>query len=208
VLFVDPGRQAYPARQLSVQEATGMAGVAPYRPAAQEMHTPAPERLYCPAGKVAAVALVDPAMHAYPALQLSVQDATGMAGVAPNRPAAQEKHTPAPDRLYLPAGHVAAVALVDPAMHAYPAVQLSVQEATGMAGVAPYRPAAQEMHTPAPDRLYFPGGHVAAVALVDPAMHAYPAVQLPLHAAVGRPVVDPNVPAGHAVHDETPPREY
>ncbi len=168
-----------------------MAGVAPYRPALQLVHNPAPDRLYFPGGHVAAVALVDPTMHAYPAVQLSVQEATGMAGVAPYRPAAQEMHTPAPDRLYFPGGHVAAVALVDPTMHAYPAVQLSVQEATGMAGVAPYRPAAQEMHTPAPDRLYLPAGHVAAVALVDPAIHANPAVQLPLHAAVDRPKVSP-----------------
>ena len=34
--------------------------------------------------------------------------------------------------------------------------------------------------------------------LVDPAAHAYPAVQLPLHADDDRPAVAPNVPGGHA----------
>ncbi len=37
-------------------------------------------------------------------------------------------------------------------------------------------------------------GHVNAVAVVDPAAHAYPAVQLPVHVDTASPVVDPNRP--------------
>ena len=98
---------------------------------------------------------------------------------------------PAPARLNLPSGHVAAVALVDPATHAYPAVHKSVQDATAMAGVAPYRPAGHREHTLAPSRENCPAGHVAAVGLTDPATHAYPALQFPVQAAEGRPVVAP-----------------
>jgi hypothetical protein len=46
------------------------------------------------------------------------------------------------------------------------------------------------------------------VALVDPAGQAYPDVQGPVHAAVGRAVVLPYVPAGQAVQDDAPAREY
>ncbi len=82
-------------------------------------------------------------------------------------------HVPAPAKLYRPAGHTAAVALVDPATHAYPALQLAshnaevkpptdpyrpepqspLQLALGMATVAPYRPALQLVHTDAPVKL-------------------------------------------------------
>jgi hypothetical protein len=46
-----------------------------------------------------------------------------------------------------------------------------------------------------------------AVALVDPAPQACPAVQSPEQAAVTRAVVAPNFPAGHAVQDDAPTRE-
>jgi hypothetical protein len=54
------------------------------------------------------------------------------------------------------------------------------------------------VHSGAAGREYVPAGHSCAVALVDPAGHAYPAVQLPEQAAVVRPEVSPYVPAGHA----------
>ncbi len=53
-----------------------------------------------------------------------------------------------------------------------------------------------------------PAGQVTAVALTDAGGHAYPAVQGPLHAADGRPAVDPYTPAGQSVHDPAPANEY
>jgi hypothetical protein len=67
-------------------------------------------------------------------------------------------------------------------------------------GVVPKRPAGHPVHAGAPPRLNCPAGHRAAVADVDPATHAYPAVQYPVHRAEARPVVAPYVPAGHLVH--------
>jgi hypothetical protein len=194
-----------------------MADTPPYKPALQVLHTLAPTRLYFPAGHTVAVALVEAAEHAYPALQGPLQLALGMADTVPYSPAAQSVHTPAPDKLYRPAAHTAAVPLVDPAMHAYPALQLASQDgvvrpdvdpnrptaqgplqlALGMADTAPYRPALQLVHTPALTRLYVPLGHTAAVALIDPATHAYPALQLPSHVGDVRPDTDPKRPASH-----------
>ena len=51
------------------------------------------------------------------------------------------------------------------------------------------------MHADAPVPLYCPAGQMEAVADVEPAGHEYPAVQSPVHAAVKRAVVDPNLPA-------------
>ncbi len=53
-----------------------------------------------------------------------------------------------------------------------------------------------------------PGWQLTAVALVDPAGHAYPAKQGPVHAEVPRPCVPPNCPAGQLTHTEAPTREY
>ena len=50
---------------------------------------------------------------------------------------------------------------------------------------------------PAPVRLYCPAAQVAAVAVVDPATQAYPAVHWPVHVAAVRPVVEPYLPASH-----------
>jgi hypothetical protein len=128
-----------------------MADTAPYRPALQLLHEPAPVKLYRPVGHTAAVALVDPATHAYPALQL--------------------------------ASHMG---VVSPDMDPYrPAAQGPLQLALGMADTAPYRPALQLVHTPAPTKLKRPAGHTAAVAVVEPVMHAYPALQDPLQLALG-----------------------
>ena len=116
--------------------------------------------------------------------------------VSPYRPALQLVQTPAPPTLNLPSGHIAAVALVDPATHAYPAAQLPLHAADGRPAVAPYVPAGHALHTPAPLKLYCPAGHTTAVAFVDPATHAYPALQLPLHPALDRPPTKPYRPAG------------
>jgi hypothetical protein len=65
----------------------------------------------------------------------------------------------------------------------------------------PYVPALQLVQTPAPPTLNLPVPQMAAVPLVDPGTQKYPAVQLPVHAADGRPTVAPYVPAGQgAVH--------
>ncbi len=50
-----------------------------------------------------------------------------------------------------------------------------VQELLAAPDCAPYRPAGQGMHVPAVPGEYVPGGHRYAVALVEPAGHAYPA---------------------------------
>ena len=89
--------------------------VDPYSPAAQAVHMPTPPTEYVPSPQMAAVALVDPATQKYPAAQGPLQLDTAIAGVDPYRPATQSTHTLAPVREYLPAGHIAAVALVDPA---------------------------------------------------------------------------------------------
>ncbi len=98
-----------------MQLAVCSADAAPYRPTLQFVHTPAPEREYLPAGQLTAVALTDDEGHTYPALQLPVHPVVARPDVDPYRPAAQSTHTLAPDREYLPAGQIAAVALVDPA---------------------------------------------------------------------------------------------
>ncbi len=40
---------------------------------------------------------------------------------------------------------------------------------------------------------------------MDPAGHAYPALQLPLHAALVKPRTPPNVPPGHGVAEAAAP---
>ena len=100
---------------------------------------------------------------------------------------------------------------MDPATHAYPALQSPVhvdvvrpledpcrpesqgplQLALDMVAVAPYRPVLQLVHTAAPAKLYRPAGQAAAVALVDPATHAYPALQSPVHVEETCPVLAP-----------------
>ena len=72
-----------------------------------------------------------------PGLHKPLQLAVGRPVVDPNCPMVQLVHVPAPVKLNLPTGQTAAVALVDPATHAYPAVQFAVQVALGMATVSP-----------------------------------------------------------------------
>jgi hypothetical protein len=151
-----------------------------------------------------------------------VQLALVIRGDAPNRPAAHMAHDPAPERLYCPAGHGDVVALVDPAGHAYPAVQSPLHPDVFIAAVAPNCPAAHalqvdapallncpeahSLHVDAPALLNCPAGQVDTVALVDPAGHVYPEVQSPLHADVFIAGVAPYRPAAHAVHGFIRPR--
>ena len=74
--------------------------------------------------------------------------------VSPYRPALQLVQAPAPPTLNLPVPQMAAVPLVDPGTQAYPAVQFPLHAADGRPAVAPYRPALQSVHTPAPPALY------------------------------------------------------
>ncbi len=90
---------------------------------------------------------------------------------------------------------------MDPAGQAYPATQLPLHTADVKPVLAPKLPAGHGVQDPAPAREYCPAGQMDAVGDVDPATHAYPAVQLPEQDAVVRPVEAPYVPAGHdAVH--------
>ncbi len=100
-----------------------------------------------------------------------------------------------------------------------------VHDAVVSAVVLPYRPGGHGLQAEAPLRLYVPTEHTAAVADVDPAKQAYPAVQGPVHAlelATALPyrppghgpeqLLDvnacaaPNVPKGHGVHCTAPLR--
>ena len=156
VAVVDPAAHAYPAVHAPVHWLV-VAPAAPYRPASQ-----GPTHW----------ALVWAVVPYRPAAQLPVQADVVRPAVAPYRPAAQSVQTPEPATEYLPATHSSAVALVEAAAQAYPAVQLPVHVATVMALVAPYRPAAHRLQVPAPSRLYCPAGHVLAVGLVLPAAKA------------------------------------
>ena len=61
----------------------------------------------------------------------------------------------------------------------------------------PYVRKVHGVQTLLPALLYCPAGHKNAVALVLPAGHAYPALQLPEQPALVSPLTLPNVPAGH-----------
>ena len=61
-------------------------------------------------------------------------------------------------------------------------------------------PGGQSVQDADPGRAYLPAGHRAAVGDMDPEVHAYPPVQLPLQAAVDSADVAPKVPPGQGVH--------
>ena len=120
------------------------------------------------------------------------------------------------------------MSFTDPAPHAYPALQFPVHDDTlspdsdpyrpashsplQLALVRPqsdpYRPALQFVHSPAPDTLYFPGPHISAVSLVEPAAHAYPAKHSPEHDADDMPTALPKRPALHTTQLPAPDSEY
>ncbi len=120
------------------------------------------------------MALVDPATQKYPALHAPLHDDDPTPLTAP----------------YVPAGHSA------------------VHNGTDRPVVSPYRPALQLVQTPAPPTLNLPVPQMAALPLVDPGTQAYPALQLPVHAADGRPAVAPYEPAGQRLHAPAPPALY
>ena len=155
-----------------MQEALGRPVVAPYRPAAHNVHTRAPDNEYFPTGQMDAWEEDDPAAHLYPAVQFPEHAALGRPGVPPYKPAAQSMHTVAPVREYLPTGHIDAMLFVDPIGQMNPAVQSPEHAGPVSAGVLPNTPAGHRVQALADARLYLPGGHVAAVALVDPATQA------------------------------------
>ncbi len=135
--MVEPGGQAYPALQFPLHADEFMPGTepkvppghrdvhagevrpgaSPYDPAGQALQDAAPAREYCPRGHSWDVELVEAAGQAYPAVQLPLQAADPRAVALPKTPGGQSTHNQAPERLYLPTGQDAAVALVDPAAH-------------------------------------------------------------------------------------------
>ncbi len=84
---------------------------------------------------------VEPAVLYCPAAHCPPHAAVGDPAAAPNVPAGQDEHDPAPATLYCPVGHKDAVALVLPATQAYPAVQLPLHDDDVSPPVAPYLPA-------------------------------------------------------------------
>ncbi len=224
MVFVEPAGHAYPAVQLPLHATVAMAAEAPKSPAGHGEHAPAPARLYRPAAQIAAVALVDPAGHAYPsehgplhaavvrpatdpnvpAGHGAVQAAVGSPRVSPYKPALQLLQVPAPRTLNFPTTQMAAVGLVDPATHAYPAVQLPLHEALGRPAVAPKVPEGQSVQTAAPARLYRPAAQIATVGLLLPAGQAYPAEHGPVQEEEFKAVPEPKRPGPHHVHVAAP----
>ena len=117
--------------------------------------------------------------------------------VDPYKPAPQSVHDPAPLTLYEPSGHIDAVALVDPAAHAYPAWQGPVHTAVVNLGSDPYLPAGQSEQDPAPLKLYVPAKHLLKSETGDPVGQLYPAVHGPVQFNDVRPADDPYLPAAH-----------
>jgi hypothetical protein len=204
VFEVDPGGHANPAAQAPLHAGNGRPGAPPYVPPGQSVQVPAPARLYCPAGHMNGAALVDPAAHAYPAAQrpLHVEVFSPVTEALNQVPAGHAEHATAAERLYWPAGHSTAVAMVDPTAQAKPATQAPLHTGDVSPGTSPYVPPGHNVQVPAPARLYRPTGQMDAVALVDPAAHACPAAQGPLHVDAFSPTTEAlnQVPAGHAVH--------
>jgi hypothetical protein len=124
----------------------------------------------------------DPGAHGPEHIAIDIAD------VLPNRPGGHAVHWLAPPKLYVPSPHATAVEFVDPGGQMYPAVhgplhvdvvRLTVSPKDPAAhrplhadvfnpDKLPYWPTIHALHTPAPSRLYFPGGHIAAVLFVDP----------------------------------------
>ncbi len=106
-------------------------------------------------------------------------------------------HKPWPAKLYRPGLHTAAVAMVDPAAQANPGAQVPEHAADVRPADDPNTPAGHIRHSLAPASEYCPAGHCTAVALVDPAGQACPALHPPLQLTDARPSSLPNDPAGH-----------
>ena len=192
--FTDPAPHAYPALQFPVHDDTLSPDSDPYRPAS---HSPLQ------------LALVRPQSDPY-------------------RPALQFVQTLDPAMLYFPGTHCVELAATDPARQTKPALHGPTQDALDSPESDPYRPAShsplqlalvrphtdpyrpalQLLHSPAPDTLYFPGPHISAVSLVEPAAHAYPAKHTPEHDADDMPAAPPKRPALHTTQLPAPDSEY
>lgn len=176
VAFVEPSGHAYPGAHAPEQATEVDPALNPNEPAGQRVP----------------VVLVMPSMHVQPAsaLHAPVQPDDACPDVEPYRPAGQGRQAPEPAPLNVPAAHNTAVALRDPAGHAYPAVQLPEQLALVSPGAAPYSPGGQSTPVTEPAKLYLP-------ARVGPE-----------HAADGKPVALPTVPGGQATQAAPPPSPY
>lgn len=82
----------------------------------------------------------EPAGHAYPATHDPLHELLFIAAVDPYRPGLHSVHSPAPPRLYVPAGHSTVVAFRDPAGQAYPMLQFPEHVATVIPVTNPYVP--------------------------------------------------------------------
>ncbi len=152
------------------------------------------------------MAVWDPAAHAYPAVHGPLQALLVCCVAFPNRPAGHGSHPPALAALNVPAGQTAAD--VAPDTQKWPAGQAAVHKEVPIPLVDPYRPAGHDLHTESPPSVYFPAGQTEAVAVVEPAAHAYPALHAPLQEDDAMPVVDPKRPEAHEVHAVSPPPLY
>jgi hypothetical protein len=214
VELVDPTGHAYPAKHAPLHSALPKALTAGsnHTPPGHAMHAADPARLYLPAGHTEAVAFVDPAGHAYPALQspphvrLSVWFGSTQ---VPTRHVVQDTD---PAALYVPIGHKDIVGLVVPAGHAYPAGHAPLhREDVKPTALALYHvPAGHTLHDADLDKLYWPAGHTTAVALEDPEGHAYPAGHAPLQFNDAKPttVTLNHVPPGHTEQNADPDELY
>ncbi len=203
--------QAYPAAQGPLQAGDDRPELAPYRPGMQSVQDAVPPVENVPGGHRAAVALVEPVTHAKPEVhgplqpadvrptvapylppgQGPLQDAVVSPRESPYRPAGQSVHTPAPARLYLPAGQMEAVADTLPSGQAYPGWHGPLHAAVVRPEALPYRPAAQAVQAPAPPVENLPAGHATAVAMEEAGGQAYPAAQGPEQVAVDNPMEAP-----------------
>ncbi len=136
-----------PAGHCPLQAAVASPCTAPKRPAAQSVHAAAPAKEYLPDVQMAELEKRDPGGQKYPESHAPTHWLVVWAPVSPYRPGA---HCP-------------------------------LQAAVVRPAVDPNRPAAQSVQVLAPARAYCPAAHCTAVGDVDPAGHAYPAVQLPEH---------------------------
>jgi hypothetical protein len=169
-----------------------------YVPALQAVQNAAPDREKEPGAQAAHAA--DPGLNC-PALQ-AVQVVAEVDPAGHDFPAAHPEQELAPALEYSPVGHSDIVALVDPATQKYPALQLPLHTAVAKTAVEPKRPGGQRLHAPALPRLYRPALQGSTVGEVEPAGHAYPAVQFPMQDE--EPVVEEYRPAAQFVHVAEP----
>jgi hypothetical protein len=174
VADVDPTGQEYPAVHAPLHVDDVRPADDPYDPAA-----------HGPVQPDAATPTEDPKRPAGHAVHAA------LAVLLLNVPMGHCVQADAPAKLNEPAGQADTVGEVDPAGQVYPAVHWPEQAPDGRPVAAPKVPAGHSVQAPAPAREYCPATHWVAVAEVDPAGQAYPAVHAPLHVDDVRPGVAP-----------------